>query len=122
MHLKFKDLLEIVARLRKECPWDREQSLESLKPHLLEEAQEVVEAIESGDMDHVAEEMGDLIFTLLMMAQIASETQAFDMGQVLEKSAQKMIDRHSWVFGTDEAGTAEEALALWMKNKAKERS
>ena len=121
MHLKFKDLLEIAARLRKECPWDKKQTLESLKPHLLEEAAEVAEAIESGNADHIAEEMGDVIFTLLLMAEIASEDQRFDMGSILEKSAEKMIARHSWVFGTDKATTPEEAVELWLKNKAKER-
>lgn len=121
MHLKFKDLLEIAARLRKECPWDREQTLESLKPHLMEEAEEVMEAIESGDSDHIAEEMGDLMFTMLLMSEIASETGRFDMGVILEKSAEKMIARHSWVFGTDEAKTPEEAVELWLKNKKKEK-
>lgn len=121
MHLKFKDLLEIAARLRKECPWDKKQTLESLKPHLLEEAAEVAEAIESGNADHIAEEMGDVIFTLLLMAEIASEDQRFDMGSILEKSAEKMISRHSWVFGTDTADTPEEAVELWLKNKAKEK-
>jgi len=120
MHLKFKDLLEIAARLRKECPWDKKQTIETLKPHLMEEAEEVMEAIESGNMDHVAEEMGDLIFTMILMAQIASESEAFDMGVILEKSAEKMISRHTWVFGTDNADTPEEAVELWLKNKAKE--
>jgi len=121
MHLKFKDLLDIATRLRKECPWDKKQTIETLKPHLMEEAEEVIEAIESGDSDHIAEEMGDLIFTMLLMAEIASETKRFDMGTVLEKSAEKMISRHSWVFGTDKASTPEEAVELWLKNKKKEK-
>lgn len=121
MHLKFKDLLEIAARLRKECPWDKKQTLESLMPHLKEEADEVMEAIESGNSEHIAEEMGDLLFTMMLMAEIASETGRFDMGTILEGSAEKMISRHTWVFGTDKASSPEEAVELWLKNKAKEK-
>ncbi len=124
MHLKFKDLLEICAQLRAEggCPWDREQTLKSMVPHLLEEAQEVAEAVESGDAEHIADEMGDAMFCLILMAQIASESGDFDMGDVLEKNAEKIIRRHTWVFGTDKATTPEEAIELWLKNKKKEKS
>lgn len=124
MHLKFKDALEMCAKLRGEggCPWDREQTLESMKKHLLEEAEEVAEAIDSGDNEHIQEEMGDLLFCLIMMAQIAREDKKFDMGDILEMNAEKIISRHTWVFGTDKAETPEEALELWIKNKAKEKA
>ncbi|MFT7184582.1 MAG: hypothetical protein ACI9QC_000927 [Oceanicoccus sp.] len=121
MHLKFKHLLEIAEKLRAECPWDKKQTLKSLLPHLIEECEEVKEAIESGKSEDIADEMGDVLFTMLLMAQIASETNDFDMGTILEASAAKMISRHSWVFGTDEASTPEEATELWLKNKAKEK-
>ncbi len=124
MHHKFKTLLEISAKLRAEggCPWDRQQTLETMKPLLLEETQEVVEALDKGDMENLEEEIGDLLFCLIMMSQIAHEAKHFDMGTVLEKIAKKLIDRHTWVFGDDKAETAEEALALWKKNKLTERA
>jgi tetrapyrrole methylase family protein/MazG family protein len=124
MHLKFKHLLEIAEKLRQPggCPWDREQTIKSMKPLLLEEAEEVAEAIDSGDLKHVEEELGDLLFCILMIAQIASEKKDFDMGSILEANAEKIVSRHTWVFGTDKAETAEEALALWMKNKEKEKA
>jgi len=124
MHHKFKTLLEISAKLRAEggCPWDRKQTLESMKPLILEESQEVVEALDKGDMENLEEEIGDLLFCLVMMSQIAHESKKFDMGTVLEKIAQKLISRHTWVFGDDKAETAEEALALWKKNKLTEHA
>jgi tetrapyrrole methylase family protein/MazG family protein len=123
MHLKFKDLLEICAKLRGEggCPWDREQTIESIKDCVVEEAQELVDAINNNDIENIEEEMGDLMFCLILMAQIAKEDGKFDMGTVLEKNAEKIISRHTWVFGTDKADTPEEAVELWLKNKAKEK-
>lgn len=123
MHLKFKDLLDLCRKLRGEdgCPWDREQTLESMVPHLLEEAEEVADAIKNGDDQHILEEMGDLMFCLILMAQIAEDDGKFNMGDVLGANAEKIISRHTWVFGTDKAETPEEALELWMKNKKKEK-
>ncbi|MBT4385158.1 nucleotide pyrophosphohydrolase [Candidatus Peregrinibacteria bacterium] len=123
MHLKFKDLVEICLKLRAKggCPWDQEQTIESLKACVLEEAQEVAEAIESGKAEDIQEEIGDLLFTLVMMTNIAAEDKKFDMKDVLEGAAEKLVRRHTWVFGTDKAETAEEALELWMKNKEKEK-
>ena len=122
MHIKFKNLIEMVAKLRSEdgCPWDRKQTIASMKKHMLEEAEELAEAIDTGDSAHIEEEVGDLLLNLLMIAQIAQEEGEFDMGTVMEKVAGKLIARHTWVFGTDEANTPEEAVALWYKNKAKE--
>ena len=123
MHLKFKNLLEIAQKLRAEggCPWDREQSIESMVPRLLEEAKEVEEALEKKDWDNLEEELGDVLFNIVMISQIASEEKKFDIGGVMEKIAAKLVSRHTWVFGNDKAATAEEALALWMKNKAQEK-
>lgn len=122
MHLKFQNLLEIAAKLRAEggCPWDREQSIASMSPKLLEEAQEVQEAVKKKDWENLEEELGDVLFNIVMIAQIASEEGKFDMGGVLEKIAEKLISRHTWVFGSDKASTAEEALELWIKNKQTE--
>jgi uncharacterized protein YabN with tetrapyrrole methylase and pyrophosphatase domain len=122
MHLKFKNLVEMVAKLRAPdgCPWDRKQTIASMKKHMLEEAEELAEAIDSGDPSHIEEEVGDLLLNLLMISQIAHEQDGFSMDTVLEKVAEKLISRHTWVFGTDKASTPEEAVALWYKNKAKE--
>ena len=124
MHLKFKNLLEISAKLRGEggCPWDREQTIESLKPCLLDEAREVAEAIEKNDMDNLEEEIGDLLFCLIMIADVAKEEGKFDIGGVMDRIAEKMISRHTWVFGGEKADTAEEAVELWLKNKVEEKS
>lgn len=124
MLVRFKALLDMATRLRSEtgCPWDRKQTVESMREHILEEAEELAEAISDGDYDDISEEMGDLLFNMIMIAQIASEEGKFDMGDVMEKIAEKIVTRHTWVFGTDKAETAEEALELWLKNKAKEKS
>ncbi len=124
MHPKFSNLLDIAARLRAEggCPWDREQTIESMVPKLTEEAQEVEEALQKKDWKNLEEELGDVLFNIILISKIAEEEGKFDMGGVLEKIAEKLISRHTWVFGTDKAATAEEALELWMKNKAVEKA
>ncbi len=124
MHPQFKNLVEIAAKLRAEggCPWDREQSIASMAPKILEEGQEVIEAVEKEDWENLEEELGDVLFNIVMISQIASEEKKFDIQTVLEKIAEKLISRHTWVFGTDKAATAEEALALWIKNKAVEKT
>ncbi len=114
----------MAAKLRSKdggCPWDQKQTVESLKKCILEEAAEVAEAIDEGDAKHIEEELGDLLFNMVLIAQIASEKGDFDMKGVLERIGEKIISRHTWVFGTDKASTPEEAVALWMKNKEKER-
>lgn len=118
----FKALLEICNRLRGEggCPWDREQTLESMKACVLEEAEEIAEAIDKKDLSNLEEEMGDLIFTLLLMGKIAEEEGHFNIASAMERAKQKLISRHTWVFGEDKAETAEEALAIWKENKKKE--
>lgn len=124
MHLKFKNLLEICEKLRGEngCPWDKKQTLDSLAPKVLEEAQELMEAVQKNDLENIEEELGDVLFTLIMMAQVAREEGKFDMGSAMEKVGEKFISRHTWVFGTDKASTPEEAVELWMKNKDKEKA
>lgn len=104
------------------CPWDRKQTIESMKEHMEEEAGELAEAIDSGKVEDIEEELGDVLLCLLMIAQIAKEEKKFDMGTTMERVAEKLISRHTWVFGTDSANTAEEAVELWLKNKEKEKS
>lgn len=124
MHLKFKELLEISAKLRGEngCPWDKKQTLESLAPKVLEEAQELLEAVQKNDLENIEEELGDVLFTLIMLAQIAKEEGKFDMGTAMTKVGEKFISRHTWVFGTDAVATPEEAVEQWNKNKAIEKA
>src|SRR2546425_6433787 len=104
---QFERLLEIMRRLREPggCPWDREQTRTSLKPFLIEEAYEVLEAIESGDAAALQEELGDLLFQVVFHAQIAVERGEFDTAGVLARLAGKMITRHPHVFGGAPGGT-----------------
>ncbi len=100
MSERFDRLLAVMTRLREVsgCPWDREQTHESLKPHLLEEAYEVLEAIESGDATSLCEELGDLLFQVLFHAQIAKDAGRLDIEAILETITEKMIRRHPHVF------------------------
>jgi tetrapyrrole methylase family protein/MazG family protein len=100
MSTVFERLVEVMRRLRGEggCPWDRQQTRESLTPFLLEETHEVLEAIEDGRPDALKEELGDVLFQVLFHAQIASEAGEFDIGDVVEGTVQKMIRRHPHVF------------------------
>jgi MazG family protein len=118
----FERLLEIMGRLRGPggCPWDREQTRESLKPFLLEEAYEVLEAIESGRPPALEEELGDLLFQVIFHAHIAAERQEFDIADVLRRLAEKMTGRHPHVFGGVSVNTAGEALAQWESIKQRE--
>src|SRR5258708_27117557 len=104
---QFERLLEIMRRLREPggCPWDREQTRSSLKPFLIEEAYEVLEAIESGDAAALQEELGDLLFQVVFHAQIAVERGEFDMAGLLARLADQMNTRHPHVFGGGPAGT-----------------
>jgi len=103
------------------CPWDKKQTIESMLKHILEETDEVKEAIEKKDYENLKEELGDLMFLILMISQIAGEEGHFSISDVLKDLEAKIIRRHSWVFGDDKASTAEEAVELWEKNKKKEK-
>jgi tetrapyrrole methylase family protein/MazG family protein len=125
MSKNFDRLVEIMARLRGEegCPWDKEQTRESLKPFLIEEAYEVLEAIDRGAVDPLKEELGDLLFQVLFHARIAEENQEFDIDGILETTVEKMTRRHPHVFGDESAReglTAAEVLARWEETKRKE--
>lgn len=111
-----------MARLRGEggCPWDREQTRTSLKPYLIEEAYEVLEAIEQGSLDDLTEELGDLLFQVVFHCQVAAEHGEFDMARVLERISDKMIRRHPHVFAGGAVADAREALEQWERIKAGE--
>jgi tetrapyrrole methylase family protein/MazG family protein len=115
-------LLEIMARLRSAdgCPWDREQTSASLKPHLLEEAHEVLEAIEAGDDPALLEELGDLLFQVIFHAHLGAERGAFTIVDVLRHLCDKMISRHPHVFGGAPVATAQEVLVQWEAIKRRE--
>jgi uncharacterized protein YabN with tetrapyrrole methylase and pyrophosphatase domain len=104
----FEAFVALIARLRAPggCPWDREQTHRSLKPMTIEEAYEVVEAIERGDDAHLAGELGDLLLQVVFHAQIASEEGRFDIAQVVERVSAKMVRRHPHVFGSNPASTS----------------
>jgi MazG family protein len=118
----FERLLEIMARLRGPggCPWDREQTRISLKPFLLEEAYEVLEAIESGPSTALEEELGDLLFQAIFHAQIAAERHEFAIVDVLRRLIDKMTSRHPHVFGDASVDTPDQALAQWETIKQRE--
>ncbi|MCL5022544.1 MAG: nucleoside triphosphate pyrophosphohydrolase [Nitrospirae bacterium] len=118
----FEKLVEIMSELRGEkgCPWDREQTRESLKPFLLEETYEVLEAIDEGDPGKMKEELGDLLFQILFHCQIAEERGEFDIHGVIGKISEKMIGRHPHVFGGAKYETSEEVLRQWEERKKEE--
>jgi MazG family protein len=111
----FERLLDIMARLRgpEGCPWDREQTRASLKPYLVEEAYEVLDAIDRGDLDHLREELGDLLLQVVFHAQVAAERDEFSMREVLAGLAAKLVHRHPHVFAGARVDTPERALAQW---------
>jgi len=118
----FERLLDVMMRLRapRGCPWDREQTRTSLKPYLIEEAYEVLEAIESGRSAPLREELGDLLFQVVFHARLAEELAEFTMADLLEELIGKMVRRHPHVFGDASVGTATEALAQWEAIKQRE--
>ncbi len=115
----FTSLQVIAKTLRQLCPWDKKQTLGKYPDRLLEESEEIREAIEKKDWENLKEEIGDVLFNLVMMMEIAEEKGYFTADEVLKSCHDKIINRHTWVFGEDKANTPEEALALWKKNKAK---
>ncbi len=118
----FQRLVEVMHRLRRECPWDREQTSQSILPYLIEETYEVLEAIEDGDPDEVRGELGDLLLQVLFHSELAKERGEFDVYDVAETIAQKMIRRHPHVFAGKEVADADAVLAQWSRIKQAERS
>jgi len=124
MNKKFEDLVELSKRLRSPegCPWDREQNLNTLKSFIIEEAYEVIQAIESNDSDELKEELGDLLFQVVFASQISSEEGKFDIKDVLSQLYYKLVRRHPHVFGDEKAKNAEEAVRRWQGEKLKEKT
>lgn len=121
----YEELLEIISILRSPegCPWDREQTLESLKKCLTDEVDEVLQAIDHQDANNLCEELGDVLLQLLLMAEIAKEKQWFSFQDVVQGISEKMIRRHPHVFDEVEGiHTPEDTIALWKQVKEKEKS
>src|SRR5262245_51250938 len=123
MPASLDSLLEIMARLRgpQGCPWDREQTLDTLKTFLLEEAHEVLEAMEGDDRAALREELGDLLFQIVFQSRIAEEQGWFDFEAVAAAISEKLIRRHPHVFGSTRLGTASEVALQWEALKERER-
>jgi MazG family protein len=121
---RFEAFVALIARLRAPggCPWDREQTHGSLKPMTLEEAYEVAEAIDAGDDQELAGELGDLLLQVVFHSQIAAETGRFDVGAVIDHVSEKMVRRHPHVFGEEQAETAGQVLRNWEALKQQERA
>src|SRR5205807_2902933 len=119
----FEKLVAVQARLRAPngCPWDREQTHRSLRTYLIEEAYEVLDALESGDDGKFAEEMGDLLLQIVFHSQIAAEEGRFTISDVIREVHEKMVRRHPHVFGSKRAKDAAEVLKNWEQIKARER-
>ena len=116
-------LVDLVERLRGPggCPWDREQTRETLKPMLIEEAYEVLDALDSSDPTELKEELGDLLFQVLFHARIADEKGEFHLADVIDRLHEKMVRRHPHVFGNADLKTAEDVLRNWEDIKANEK-
>jgi len=127
MSSSFEALMQLMAKLRAPdgCPWDRKQTHESLKPYLVEEAYEVLEAIDHGDPGRLREELGDLLLQIVFHAQIAGEHERFSMEDVMHSLSEKLIRRHPHVFGGPEqkgqAKTADDVKITWEQIKRDER-
>lgn len=119
----FKTLCETIATLRgpNGCPWDREQTLETIKPYTLEETYELLEAIDSGDDDAIVEELGDVLLQVVLDAQIGKDEGRFELVQVVERLTEKMVRRHPHVFGSESAETAADVSQHWQKAKRAEK-
>lgn len=121
---KFKKLIDTIAKLRDPnggCPWDLEQTHMTLRPYLIEESYEFIEAIESNDDQEMCAELGDVLLQVVLHSQIASERKSFSIENVIEKVTDKMIYRHPHVFGDKTANTSGEVLKNWEILKAQER-
>jgi tetrapyrrole methylase family protein/MazG family protein len=116
-------LVDVVAQLRgpNGCPWDREQTLESLKPYLIEEAYELIDTIESGDVAHHREELGDVLLQVVLQAEIRRESGDFDFEDVAESIAEKLVRRHPHVFGDVSVSDSEDVVRRWEAIKLEER-
>ena len=121
-HHSWNDLIEIMARLRRSCPWDREQTHRTLVPYLIEETYEVVEAIENDDQTAISDELGDLLLQIVFHAQIGSEAGRFTSADVIDALSNKMIRRHPHVFGEAVIEDVDAQWKNWERLKALEET
>jgi tetrapyrrole methylase family protein/MazG family protein len=117
---KFEDFIGIVKKLRRECPWDREQTMETLKPYLVEEVYEAIEAINDKDYKRLTEELGDMLLHVVMLSVFAAETGKFNIEDVVDSISGKMVRRHPHVFARGKARTKEDVWMKWEKIKGRE--
>lgn len=120
---EFDQFVEIIRKLRSEngCPWDREQTHETLKSCMIEEAYEVVDGIDKKDLNNLKEELGDVLLQVVMHGVIAEETKEFTIEEIITDISEKMIRRHPHVFGTEEANNSNEVLKNWEEIKRQEK-
>jgi MazG family protein len=120
----FARLVEIMARLRSPegCPWDREQTFDTIKPYLLEETYEVMDSIDARDWDGLADELGDLLLQVVFFSQMAKEAGHFEVSDAIEAINSKLIRRHPHVFADGDAKTSDEVLRKWDEIKAGEKA
>ncbi len=118
---EFNRLLDIMKRLRKECPWDKEQTFESLRNNTIEETYELSDAIINNDMENISKELGDLLLHVVFYAEMGSETDDFDMYDVCKKLNEKLIYRHPHIYGQTKVKDTKEVEANWEKLKTKEK-
>ena len=116
----FMELTTLIEILRKECPWDKEQTHESLRQCLLEEAYEVVDAVNRKDFDNLKEELGDVLMEVVFYSLIAQEENKFDLSQVISGVTDKMVRRHPHVFSHEKADSIDNVLVKWENIKRKE--
>lgn len=120
--MEFQELVDIVTKLRGPdgCPWDKEQTRETLKPFLVEEFYELIDALNERDTEGVKEELGDLLFQIVLQSQLAKEEGLFDIHDVVDGITQKMVKRHPHVFGDKELKTSEDVRGWWEEHKKRE--
>ncbi len=120
--MKFEELVKIVAKLRSPdgCPWDREQTRESLKPFLVEEFYEVIDALDENDSEGTKEELGDLLFQIVLQSQLSEEEGIFSINDVVEGISRKMVRRHPHVFGDKDFKTSDDVSKWWDEHKKSE--
>ena len=119
---EFDRLVEVVAALRKKCPWDKAQTHETLKPYMIEEVNEAIEAIDRGNHKHLAEELGDMLLHIVMHAEMGKEEKHFTIEDIIEGITKKMIRRHPHVFGKGKARTIKGVLRRWEQIKREEKN
>lgn len=122
---KIEKLIGIMATLRdpqRGCPWDLEQRFDTIVPHTLEEAYEVAETIESGDLEELCGELGDLLFQVVFYARLAEEQGLFDFAQIVDRISDKLVSRHPHVFGDEKITSSEAQTHAWEAHKARERA